>query len=426
MPTIRVTRLSGGFLDVTVAESEITQILTIKDLKVCLAAADESKPPASLVQLFEPGKEEPLPDAFAVPRRSVIDPDPKTPLLQYVITDDVMLILRRETHAAPALPWDGAWPETDDGREQPWKMFEPRVAEISWTVGYDVSCGYDGCKEFIDAWKWLALGLSEFRMNEVYPDGTTLLYRICRCTIQWGRALQAFEFDTLLLDFVQLEGLRCDTISRSLRLLGEDQGRLWLLPHGAEITLALIRQDVGREFWAGKWWPHGDNLLQHILDPVFCWIRRSNLNGELCIALAERFSLLEFCHLNDNGFYALNYTEYLVEQAARMGEEELWLQVRQAIKANMIRRFREHSGPVKDLAELTDKVWSKSNGLPQAEEVLDAFEQNLMRRVQKHLVDKRGLNASEISSEEMEQEVTDILSEVSQMHRYKAAHRDSD
>ncbi len=28
--------------------------------KVCLAAADESKPPASLVQLFEPGKEEPL------------------------------------------------------------------------------------------------------------------------------------------------------------------------------------------------------------------------------------------------------------------------------------------------------------------------------------------------------------------------------
>ena len=21
-------------------------------------------------------------------------------------------------------------------------------------------------------------------------------------------------------------------------------------------------------FWAGKWWPHGDNLLQHILDPV--------------------------------------------------------------------------------------------------------------------------------------------------------------
>ena len=26
-------------------------------------------------------------------------------------------------------------------------MFEPRVAEISWTVGYDVSCGYDGCKD---------------------------------------------------------------------------------------------------------------------------------------------------------------------------------------------------------------------------------------------------------------------------------------
>lgn len=33
--------------------------------------------------------------------------------------------------------------------------------------------------------------------------------------------------------------------------------------------------------------------------------------GPIC---EERFSLREFCHLNDNGFYALNYTEYLVEQ----------------------------------------------------------------------------------------------------------------
>ncbi len=37
------------------------------------------------------------------------------PQASEVITDDVMLILR---HAAPALPWEGAWPETDDGREQ--------------------------------------------------------------------------------------------------------------------------------------------------------------------------------------------------------------------------------------------------------------------------------------------------------------------
>lgn len=34
-------------------------------------------------------------------------------------------------------------------------------------------------QEFIDAWKWLALGLSEFRMNEVYPDGTSVWSKRC-------------------------------------------------------------------------------------------------------------------------------------------------------------------------------------------------------------------------------------------------------
>ena len=57
-------------------------------------------------------------------------------------------------------------------------MFEMRVAEIIWKVGYDISCGFEGCKEFIDAWKWLAtLGLSEHRINEVYPDGRLAIYR---------------------------------------------------------------------------------------------------------------------------------------------------------------------------------------------------------------------------------------------------------
>lgn len=438
MPTIRVTRLSGGNLDVTVAEFEITQLLTIKDLKICLAAADESKPPASLVQLFEPGKDQPLPADAPFPGGWVLDPEPNAPLLQYVITDDVMLVLRGETRGAPTLHWQGAWghkraiegdwPNTDDGREQPWRMFEPQVGEICWKLGYDVSCGFDGCKEFIDAWKWLAMGLSDSRANEVYPDGTTLLLRILRCTLQWGAHLQAFEFDTLLLDFIQLEKLRCDIISKSLSKLGQDQVKLLALPHGAEFVLALLKKDAGREFWAGKWWNDGDNLLQYILDPVYCWSRRTNINAELCIALAEKFSLREFCHLNDSGFYALTYTESLVEQAAKMGEEERWLDVRETLKANMIRRFREHSGPVKDLAELTDKLWSKSHGLPQATEVLEAFEQNLMRRVAKHLVDKRGLNGGveAYSSEAMEKEVTDILSEVCQMHRFKMASKSRD
>ena len=36
---------------------------------------------------------------------------------------------------------------------RPWKMFEPQVGEICWKLGYDVSCGFDGCKDFPDR-KW--------------------------------------------------------------------------------------------------------------------------------------------------------------------------------------------------------------------------------------------------------------------------------
>ncbi len=44
-----------------------------------------------------------------------------------------------------------------------------------------------------------------------------------------------------------IPGLLCSGSHCFQGLLGEDQGRLWLLPHGAEITLALIRKDAGRE-----------------------------------------------------------------------------------------------------------------------------------------------------------------------------------
>ena len=62
-------------------------------------------------------------------------------------------------------------------------------------------------------------------MNEIYEDGSTLLSRMCRCTIQFGQKLQAFEFDTLLLDFIQKKGLRNDTIDRSLRHSASEESK---------------------------------------------------------------------------------------------------------------------------------------------------------------------------------------------------------
>lgn len=54
--------VSAGSTSISVALIQIQNCTkaTLSLRKVCLAAADESKPPASLVQLFEPGKEEPL------------------------------------------------------------------------------------------------------------------------------------------------------------------------------------------------------------------------------------------------------------------------------------------------------------------------------------------------------------------------------
>ena len=54
--------VSAGSTSISVALIQIQSCTkaTLSLRKVCLAAADESKPPASLVQLFEPGKEEPL------------------------------------------------------------------------------------------------------------------------------------------------------------------------------------------------------------------------------------------------------------------------------------------------------------------------------------------------------------------------------
>ncbi|CAK9003641.1 unnamed protein product [Durusdinium trenchii] len=416
MPIIRVMRPSGGHLETTVADAEVAQLMTIKDLKVYLAAADESRPPTSLVQLFDPGKAKPKPDDAGIPRRAVIDPDPSVPLLQYVITDDVMSILRRRDDQT------GEWPNTDHGREQPWKMFDPKVAEKARQSGYHVSCGFQGCKEFIDALKWVVLGLSQRKVNEIYADGTTLLSRMCRCTIEFGQKLQAFEFDTLLLEFIQLESLQVDTIDRSLRLLEEEQEKLWHLPHGTEVLLALTYRDAGRECWAGAWWPHGDNLLQYILDPVFCWVRRTDVAGKLCLALAEKFRLDEFCHLNDNGFCALNYTEGLVEQAKRMGEgeEELWLQVREAIKFNMIQRFLEHPGPLKRLGEITDQLWSKSYGGTHVAEVLRAFEEDLRQRIYREQ-SLLHLHDLQVSRHTIEVEIEDILSENCKMHAARYA-----
>jgi hypothetical protein len=54
-----------------------------------------------------------------------------------------------------------------------WDMFT-HVHSFSIAIGcYRLfQTGSSTVQEFIDAWKWLAMGLSDSRANEVYPDGT--------------------------------------------------------------------------------------------------------------------------------------------------------------------------------------------------------------------------------------------------------------
>ena len=101
---------------------------------------------------------------------------------------------------------------------------------------------------------------------------------------------------------------------------------------GADLMMALIDKGLPHWYWRGCLGPFNDNLLQYIIEPTDFRHRtdKGEAEGRLCIFLAERLSLEELCHQNQDGWNALFYAEDFAEVAGG-----LWIQVRDVIRDQM-------------------------------------------------------------------------------------------
>ena len=76
---------------------------------------------------------------------------------------------------------------------------------------------------------------------------------------------------------------------------------------GADLMMALIDKGLPHWCWGGCLGPFNDNLLQYIIEPTAQRHMgdKAEAEGRLCIFLAERLSLEELCHQNQDGCNAL-------------------------------------------------------------------------------------------------------------------------
>ena len=127
---------------------------------------------------------------------------------------------------------------------------------------------------------------------------------------------------------------------------------------GADLMMALIDKGLPHWCWGGCLGPFNDNLLQYIIEPTAQRHMgdKEEAEGRLCIFLAERLSLEDLCHQNQDGWNALFYAEDFAEVAGRNHHGGLWIQVRDVIREQMEAKVREFQGSLHQLVELTESV----------------------------------------------------------------------
>ena len=128
---------------------------------------------------------------------------------------------------------------------------------------------------------------------------------------------------------------------------------------GADLMMALIDKGLPQWCWGGSSGPFNGTLLQYIIEPT-AWPQmddKEEAEGRLCVFLAERLSLEELCHQNQDGWNALSYAEDFADlAAARNYHGGLWTQVHDAIREQMEAKVREFQGSLHQLVELTESV----------------------------------------------------------------------
>lgn len=128
---------------------------------------------------------------------------------------------------------------------------------------------------------------------------------------------------------------------------------------GADLMMALIDKGLPEWCWRSCFGPFNDNLMQHVLEPaavIRYYHDKEGAEGRLCIFLAERLSLEELCHQNQERRNALFYAEEFVEGAGGRHPDGLWIQVRDVIRQQMEAKVREFQGSLHELVELTRSV----------------------------------------------------------------------
>ena len=175
------------------------------------------------------------------------------------------------------------------------------------------------------------------------------------------------------------EKLDAQTLEKPCKFLGEEtfKSYLWKLVKekcwhrgckrcfgglrdglGADLMMALIQKGLPRWCWAGRVGPCNDNLLQYIIEPatsIAAMDGKEEAEARLCMFLAERLSLEELCHQNDDGRNALSYAEEFVGRHVRV-HHDLWIQVRDKIREQMEAGLREFQGSLLALVEVARSI----------------------------------------------------------------------
>ena len=128
---------------------------------------------------------------------------------------------------------------------------------------------------------------------------------------------------------------------------------------GADLMMALIDKGLPQWCWGGCLGPFNGTLLQYIIEPTASQHLDDlgEAEARLCIFLAERLSLEELCHQNQDGWNALFYAEDFADVAAQRNHHGgLWTQVHDAILEQMEAKVREFQGSLHQLVELTESV----------------------------------------------------------------------
>ncbi len=209
-----------------------------------------------------------------------------------------------------------------------------------------------------------------------------------------GICLKTFFTEHLLLQrFIELvkHKLLPETVEESFPFTSDALKQdLWKLVRtkklrfglGADLMMALIDKGLPQWCWGGCLGPFNDNLLQYILEPTAPQHvgDKEEAEGRLCLFLAERLSLEELCHQNQDGRNALFYAEDFADVAGRKYDGGLWIQVRDVIHEQMEAKVREWQGSLHQLVELTQSVRAGLGGDADSLDSLPAFEEQMWQQ----------------------------------------------